>query len=224
MLFEGEHSLEISRGKWASAALLSILIPISLLATSRFTGVLQEPLTPEVTEAERVNWNMTRPTDYRLVSEQVTSLHTQNSADIQFSITINEYEEDSPSLPFEGNDGLNIRLVATANVSRGFIHSATIKFLDCDDRSLVDIYEDQDTWNLKNAEISGIVDWQAETYVGILSVGKPKYCLIEISSFWVFFDRNNVNHQITIALQLTYSDGAGYERAVLPIQLGVNII
>lgn len=216
--------MEISSKKWASAALLSILIPISLLATSRFTGILQEPLMPEVTEAETVNWSMTRPTDYRLVDEKVTSLYTMNGVDIRFSTNINEYEENSPSLPFEGNDGLNIRLTATANVSNGSIHSASIKFFDQGGESLVDVFEDPYLWKLQNAEIDRIADRQAETYVGILALGTPQYCLVEISSFWVFFDRNNVNHQMTIALRITYSDGVGYQSAVLPIHLEVNTV
>ena len=216
--------MEISNKKWVFAALLSILIPISLLATSRFTGILQEPLTPEVTEAEIVNWSMTRPAGYRLIGEKVICRFMRNDADIELDATINEYEENSPSLPFEGNDGLIIRVTATANIRSGFIHSANIKFLDYDDESLVDVSGDPYLWKLQNAEIDRIEDWQPEAYVGILAVGTPQYCMVEISSFWVFFDRNNVNHQMTIALQLTYSDGVGYQRAVLPIHLEVSVI
>jgi hypothetical protein len=216
--------LEISGRKWASAALLSILIPISLLATSRFTGILQEPLTPEVTEAETVNWSIARPADYKRIDEKVTSLYSGNGADIKFTTQINEYEENTPELPFEGNDGLNIRLTAAANVNNGYIHSATIQFLDQSNGSIIHVSGDPNWRTLQNAEIDRIEDWQPEAYIRILAVGTPQHCLVVIPSYWIFFDLNSVNHHMTISLHVTYSDGVSYQEAVLPIHLEVNTV
>ncbi len=233
MLSNGEWALENPNRKWVSAALLSILIPISLLATSRFTGILREPLTPKVTEAETANWSMARPTGDRHIDEKVTCLFAGNGIKAEFSVTIHEYEEDSSSLPFDGSDGLIIRVTTIANISHGFIHSASLRFVDYGDESLVDVYADPDTWKLQNVEIDRIVDRQAQTYVGILPVGRPQYCLAEISSFWVFFDLNSVNHQMTIALDVFRWSGlpesglanpSGGQRHLKKLLIGLKLV
>ncbi len=85
------------------------------------------------------------------------------------------------------------------------------------------LMEDPDYIFLGNVELQRIVDWQPESYIEVLGVGQPDYCQLEIVSYWVFLDENSVDHEMTIALEVTYFNGTAYRKAVLPVQLEVFI-
>lgn len=212
-----------SRKRWVSITLLSIVIPVGLLVTFRLTGVLQEPLTPEIVGVEAVSWNVTRPTEHNVISEKATNTYSIDSTYIEMNVAIYNYRENSASLPFGGNDGLSIGLTATANVSSDFVHSAVVRFSHSDDNAFLDINEDPDVIFLRNVELQRIVDLRPESYIEVLGVNRPDYCQLEMILYWVFFDKNNVDHEITVTLEVTYFNGTAYRKAVLPIQLGVFV-
>ena len=79
--------------KWASLALLSIIVPVSLLATFRLTGVLPEPPKPETITVETVSWNMSRPSDFTTVDERVENVYADDVALVRLGIFIGGYYE-----------------------------------------------------------------------------------------------------------------------------------
>lgn len=215
--------MEDSRRKWVSITLLSIIIPVGLLVGFRLTGILQEPLAPEVIEAEQVSWNMTRPIKHKTISEELTNIYSTKSTLVKLVVALYDYDENSLSLPFEGNDGLTLGLTASVNLSAGFVHSVALRFYVDDGNASLDILEDSDVIHLYNIEVQKIVDWQPVSYVETLAVKQPEYCMLETFMSWVFFDENNVDHRITSALEVTYFNGTTYRMTVLPIQLEVFI-
>jgi len=46
-------------------------------------------------------------------------------------------------------------------------------------------------------------------------------CYLEVWSDWVFGDPNNENHQLNVALEATYYNGAAYRKIILPIQFHI---
>jgi len=221
--------LEISGKKWASAALLSILIPISLLATSRFTGILQEPLMPETIEAETVNWNITRPLlnsgDAVPLHKTIVNSYEDSSILTRFEVNVGAYYEDYAEsfFPFYGNDGLEIRLNATAEVTKGFVHSIAFSFSQQEGNATLEIWNDPKAMELYNVKLANLHDaWLIEeTYAEFYGENQSQRCGVEIQVAWVFFDKNRMDQQIATTLELVYFDGTTYRKAVLPILLKV---
>jgi hypothetical protein len=75
----------MSRRRWTSLALLSIMIPVGLLATFRLTGVLEEPPTPEIITTETVKWSMQRPAETIFeIGETIENSYADNDTQITF--------------------------------------------------------------------------------------------------------------------------------------------
>jgi len=178
---------------------------------------------PEVVVAEPVSWNTTRPAQHEILLEKVTNTYSTGSTHVELNVIVNEYDENSLSWPFEGGDGLSIGLTATANISAGHIHSVAIQFSKIDGNAFLYISKHPDAIRLHNLELQKIVDLQKESYIEVLGISQPDFCKLGTFSSWVFFDENNVNHQMITALEVTYFNGTAYRKAVLPIQLGVFV-
>ena len=216
--------MEISGKKWASAALLSILIPISLLATSRLAGITPEPLTPETVQVETVNWKTFRPSqDDETIFHRTQSTYQDASVFIELNVTLCKYEENGIYWPFEGGDGFNLRLTATANLTNGFVHSFVIRFYNGDSNSSLAVHRDPDAIRLHNVDLKDIVDLEPTSSVTALGIGQPGNSMLEIFPLWVFHDQNSIDHQMTVTLETIYFNGAAYREIVMPIQLEVTI-
>ncbi len=215
------------RQRWKPLILLSIIVPVSLLVSFRLTGVLPEPPIPETFTVEVVRWNMSRPSDFTTLDESVENVYADDAALVRWSIFIGAYHENNPDWPFDYNDGLGFRLVATANVSSGFIYSLAVKFSKIEDTAFLDIVADlkDPNWvELDNLEIKAVRDsWRTnKPYIDAMARNQPEYCSLKMASFWVFFDKNNIDHWIMASLEVKYFNGATYQAVALPIQLKVT--
>jgi hypothetical protein len=85
--------------KMASLTLLSIMLPISLLATFRLTGVIQEPPTPQIITVETVSWNMSRPSNYIILDVLGRNHYSDDIVSVNFSINIVTYHENEEFFP-----------------------------------------------------------------------------------------------------------------------------
>ncbi len=220
--------MESSRRRWVSITLLSIVIPVGLLVGFRLTGILQEPLKPEIVKAEAVKWSMMRPAEKGIMEElymskNLTNVYSADAAFFEVNAVIYWYHENDPAWPFYKNDGLTVHLTASTSIRSGFVHSLVVRFSDNDGSTSVDIFEDPNAIRLYNIEVQKIVDGQPISYIETLAVNQSDYCMLETSMYWVFFDENSVDHEMTVALEVTYFNGTAYHKAVLPIQLGVLV-
>ena len=208
--------------KWASLALLSVIVPVSLLATFRLTGVLPEPLKPETITVEAVTWNMSRPSEHVTINQKVMSSFSDSVALIKWSIHIGVYTDDSVLR----GDYLDFRIAATANVSDGFVNSVDIRFSQIDTNAFLDIIadlKDTDWVQLDNLEIKAVRDswWVDEPYINAIALDRPQQCFLRMAAFWKFLDKNELNHWIIATLEVTYSTETKLQKVIIPIQLGV---
>ena len=212
--------------KWASLALLSVIVPVSLLVTFRLTGVLPEPRTPETITVETVSWNMSRPADIVTIDEWVKNSYTENLASIDLSIHVQEYYEDDPDFPAWGDDYVKLRVVGDINISDGYVHSLVIRFPKTDSHTTLYIERHPEAIrldNLKLERIRGSATDKKEAYLETTSLNQPKNCSLKILSYWVLQDRNNLNHWITVTFEATYYNGTTWKKIEIPIQLGVLV-
>lgn len=221
--------MEKPNKKWASLGLLSIIIPITLLVTFRLTGLQPEPQTPVTVTVKEVSWNVTRPTiypKYFIIDEQVENSYVDDiSADLTARVV--DYRENVPGywLWEGGYDEIDVRIVLTANVSEGFIHSVVIKLSEIDAQADVIIIDDEDWIQVQNLKIDMLDDFsqQNEAWVKAASINQPKDVGLHITAFWTFFDLNNMDHWITATAEVTYFNGSTWKSVVIPLRLGVLV-
>lgn len=203
---------------------MSILIPISLLATSRLTGTMYEPLMPETVQVEAVNWTAFRPSqDDETVFHMTRSFYQDVLALVELNVTLCKYVENDLYWPFEGGDGFNLVLTATANLSNGFVHSILLRFCNSDSDAILAVHKDPDAMRLLNVELKDIVDLKPTSFVKALGVNQPSSFMMELSPLWVFHDQNNVSHQMTVTLETICFNGATYREIIMPIRLEAAI-
>ena len=208
--------------KWASLALLSVIVPVSLLATFRLTGVLPEPLKPETITVETVNWNMSRPSKYVSIDEWIENSFSDSITSIGLRLHVSSYAENS----IAHGDYLFFGIFVTGNVTEGFVQSVLIKFSLVDTNAFLDIVadlKDPDWVELHNLTIQAVRDsWRTnEPYIDAIAPNHTKNCSLKMRAYWQFFDENTVNHWIMVTLEITYFTGTTYRIVAIPIQLAV---
>jgi hypothetical protein len=213
----------MSRRRWTSLALLSIIIPMSLLATFRLIGVLQEPPRLETIIAEGVTWSMERPLDVTRVAEKVENVYADSFAWANFSVLIDHYICDSST--FDGRDTLLVGLSVNASASNGFIESVDLYLLEEGNSSIVEIWKDPDLITLVNLKFDSYSSTKTpiEAYLETSGVNQSGEVHMVYPAIWQFLDQNNLNHLLEIRLELTYRDGAVYNKVVVPISLEMYI-
>ena len=213
--------------KWSSLALLSVIVPVSLLVTFRLTGVLPEPPTPETITVETVSWNMSRPADIVTIDEWVKNSYLDEIVSASLSVHVAGYRENWPILPSDGDDDIiDLGIVADVNVSDGFVRSLVVRFPKTDSHTTLYIERHPETIRLDNLKLERIRDpatERREAYLETTGLNQPKNCSLEILSFWVLQDRNNLNHWITVTFEATYYNGTTWKKIEIPIQLGVVV-
>jgi hypothetical protein len=193
---------------------------MSLLAALRLTGVLHEPLTPEIVVVEAVAWNMSRSSYYTTINEEIRNSHSDNIATINLVVHIKEYEEND-SLR---GDNLELTVTATANLSEGFIRSMDVRFSRTDEYALLNTPRDPDWIKFDGLKMVEIISWatsEHEAYLATVAPNQTRFCSLKIGVWWMFLDENSVDHGVTVTLEATYFNGTALHKVMMPIELGV---
>lgn len=212
---------------WASVALLSIIVPVGLLATFRLTGVIKEPPKPETVTVEAVSWNMSRPTGTLLIDMWVENFYKDLAASVNLRVHVAKYYENDPFYPAESNDYVKLWINADMNVTSGFVYSMIIGFSRTETDALLKIYEASDSRRLENLEETDtrlLGTDKREAHFDAYSFNQPKNSFLGITVAWVFLDRNNTEHEITVTLEATYYTGSAYQKVVIPMRLEALLI
>ncbi len=211
-----------SKNRVSSMILLSVLVPVSLLAAFRMTGVIPEPPTPQIITVETVYWNMSRPSSSEnKVGEWANKSYGDFSEFVGFSIRIEGYGENHQ----EKGDYLEFRIFLEAKVNDGFFDTVVTTFSDIDANAFVDIMSDPDMIKLQNLSIETIRDSfrTNQPYIEAQSPNRSKQVALAFSVYWMFMDSNNMDHWITVTAEITYFNGAKYQKVVIPTRLGVLV-
>jgi hypothetical protein len=194
---------------------------MSLLATFRLMGVLQEPPRLETIIAEGVTWSMERPLDITRIAEKVENVYADSFAWANFSVLVDHYINDW----FDGRNTLLMRLSVNASASNGFIESVDLYLLEEGNSSIVEIWKDPDLITLVNLKFDSYSSTKTpiEAYLETSGVNHSGEVQMVYPAIWQFLDQNNLNHLLDIRLELTYRDGAVYNKVVVPISLEMYI-
>ena len=207
---------------WKATLILSIMLPVSLLATFKMSGVLMEPQTPETVTLEAVTWNMTRPTSFFTVDEWVNNSYTGNdNASLTLGVHVQEYYEDDLGDPANGNDYVKLGILGAVNVCAGFVNSIAVDVYGVDAHTCVIFQTSSWSMKLQNLTNPRIVNPYTSGHVEASATNQSKQALLSVTVYWVFLDQNNINHKVTVDAKVTYFDGAAYQTVITPFVLDV---
>lgn len=213
----------LTKHKWVSIVLLSVVLPISLLVTFRLTGILPEPPQPETILVEAKSWNGERTPMAYTFNEWIDNYYYDNVASIELQVGVGTYHNGSLGGGWGWTiyDYLNLKIIATANTSEGFIHSMKIEFSKGSDYTsgiAVRHYIDA-LFVLHNLTLQKVCDsWAGTSEAYLITIGdnKPKECQLISSIDWIFFNQN-VDDDVTITLKTLYFNGTAYKKIVTPL-------
>ena len=210
---------------WKATLILSIMLPVSLLATFKMSGVLTEPQAPETVTLEAVTWNMTRPTRTLTVDEWVNNSYMDNdnrllSAGVHFE----EHFENMLGWPSDGDDDVQlVGIHISVSVSVGFVCSFVANFSDLDDCAYVVLETTPSCMQLQNLAVKRIVNPLTSACLWASANNQSKEASLSALVYWVFLDQNNTDHWMTVDFEITYFDGTAYQTVITPFVLDVLV-
>lgn len=234
--------MQLSRGqKWFSISLLAVVLPMSLLATFRLTGVLPEPSVEAIT-VEPVSWQMDRPRldpdDTLHIDETIENGYSDNYTSIEIGIHLYYYKEDWNEIPFgKHRDGMSFKLNITTAVAEGFNSSFVVRFHAVDAYSTIYIERQFGnvsgqylaTYNATIIELRAVSkEWMdggwynvGEAYVKAESTSS--HCGLTGQIHWVFDDQNVEDHHLEATLEFTHFNQTTSQKILVPIILEMPI-
>jgi hypothetical protein len=206
-------------------SVLSIVLPMSLLATFRLTGILQQPVTiSETTTLEAVKWDFKRPDQSVKIGDRLEVLYTNAGLSANIYVLMEHYHESGAP---DDNDYLRmvtaINLIAT-NQSF-FIESVHVGFSKDSQSSLVDWLRTY--FSFENLSLLGVSDgWTfeeryKEAYVELAGVNHANSIYFGATAEWSLPTPNTQSHQMEVAYEITYYNGTAYNKVVQLFQLKI---
>lgn len=218
---------KVTKGKRISLILLSIMLPVTLTLAFRMVGVSPEPQTPQIINVEAVSLKMIRPRCFSAIDEEVSNSFVDDVISLKATTYGRIYRENAPYPPFDGGDGLSLYIKVAVNVSKGFIYSVTVRFSKTDAYSLLCLIGQPDYIELRNLMLESIEDppdtRKREAYISALGINYPEYASLGTTFYWLFFDKNNMDHAITVTIEVTYFNGSTWYKIATPFRLEVLI-
>jgi hypothetical protein len=216
---------KVNSNNWKALFFLSIIIPMGLLTTFKFTGIISQQQIKETINVEPVIWSFARPNRtgqyYVPMNNTITNVWNSDLITIQVDLKMSSYFEDEPTF----GDHFFMLLRWQAEAKQGFVNIMTIQFTDIDEKAFLDI-DEGDYWLVtQNLRIDSILDSFEIGNPQIIAHGidgTSNYSL-QTALYWMLFDQNRINHKLTITAEAVYFDAVSYRKVALPLQLEVVI-
>ena len=202
------------KNKWLAVSTLAIVLPISLLAAFKFTGILNEPQQPETITQDPVVWSMERPSHIMPINKTIEKSYSDDYLSATFNVYIDTYRENSPVFFFDYRDGITLHVCFNATVTYGSLISVTNHVRPTETNSTVVTYIGDSEWpekyniDVANKRYYGVKD--EEAYAEAKVTGSPCCWIMLIS--WIFNDENTLNHQLNITNEFLYWNTSKYKR------------
>jgi hypothetical protein len=198
---------------------LSMIVPLGLLTSFRFAGVLPEPPTLATVATEPISWQIDRPRAIVHINDLVERPFTNAEISLKTGFYIVEYTENLfDNAIYLGRDGLEIEVFANVAVKSDFSMSLSIVFYPADNSSFVWVSEDfQIRNNITITSIREIGTNASEAY--ILATPTNRTMNFGAIAHWIFENDNPEDHQLKIVFEFTYRNASVYEKVRVPMVL-----
>ncbi|MEM1590076.1 MAG: PPC domain-containing protein [Candidatus Bathyarchaeia archaeon] len=209
------------------ALLLSVILPLGLLATFRLGGILKEPLTiSENKTLKAVSWSMERPIADINIKDSLIHIYNEDIL-VNSTIFIDDYDVNSV---YGGSDCITTQVNITASISEGFISLINITFWEKYESSQVDFFA-SDAWpkcfvHIGNLSIIRHDDFLRgnglKAFVELEGANFPNSVSFGCFANWILRSPKNYTNQLKVRFELIYFNGTAYKKVVQPFMLLVG--
>lgn len=204
--------------------ILSVVVPIGVLATLGLTGILQRPITiAETTTLDVIVWKRERPYlpgnipgDYAFETNYFTD-------EIAFTEVL--WAENYMSDWFGGGPATFLAIYnSSVSVSHGFVKNVQFNFTEEYHASTAYFHSKMDLSNLRIDRIIPNTNFHELTgntkaFLSAVGVGEPKQVLLaNATAEYMFHSSYNYTHQIEITSEVVYFNGTVFKKIVQPVQ------
>jgi len=219
--------------RWIAFSLLAVVLPVSLLATLRLTGILPEPQLRTIT-VDPVSWQMDRPSGHVYINERVENGYTSDEVSAGIGVFISSYEENARHIPYvygySGRDGVTFKPYINLTFTQGLVESILIEFRLLEAEASIFVHSEREesiyviSPPLKeyNTSVTNI-KWYAENldtaFIEAQALQSP--CGLETQVYWIFDDENDKGHQLEVMLEIDYFKGTMHQEITVSIVLEV---
>jgi len=209
--------LEIPNFKsWKTAFLLSIIVPVSLLATFKLTGIIKEPLAPETIQLSPVRWEFPRPDGDVHIGDTPNTSYADAECLMTFITTIGVYMKNNPA--YDGNDVLTAKIEINATVmgQNAYIENVYVVVQNDNEKSLIDWvfgYISMESLSLKS------YSYGKTAHISLASINYSKECYFSATLQWSLLTPNSQTHQRELICEITYYNGSAYKKLIQPFDL-----
>lgn len=216
----------LRKRKCVSLTLLSIVVPMSLLATFRLTGILQGPMTiSETTTLDAVQWEFERPNPYPQgvpIDKKLDATYAADGLSTTLCLWIYDYVDS-----VAGHDFIimAMRVNSTATDFDVFIESVQVVSGKDSQPSTVDWVDTYfDFKNLSLVDLShGRTNGEdyKKAFVRLTGVNHPSKVYFSMRAVWFLLTPNIQTHQMELSYEVTYYNGTAYKKIIQPFQLKI---
>ena len=199
--------------------ILSIVVLVSLLATLRFAGILQEPVRDNIT-LEIIEWEIKRPNQTVTLEDALKSSYSNSEMSTMMCVMIGTYSNDDPAF---ASDFVTIEVItnATTTTINSFVDSVYI-VLHKDCQSTVDWISTEFYFeNLSLIDQAQGYIQNTKAYISLKSLNHSNEVYLSAAAQWLLFTPNNQSHQLDVFFELTFHNGTSYKKVIQPFQLEI---
>ncbi len=202
---------------WKTAFLLSIIVPVSLLATFKLTGIIKEPLAPETIQLSPVRWEFPRPDGDVRINHTLKATHVIEGVSVDMYVILGVYLHESISHNNLDYLTIGMGINLTATNPNCFIDNIYITFNRDSQPSFMDwLYT---YFNFENLSIQGVSGSYQGAYVRLAGVNHPNVAYFKATAEWSLLTTNNQTHQTELTYEITYYNGTVYKKLIQPFDL-----
>jgi len=211
------------RKKQAGIVVLMIIIPISLLIGHNLLGTNKPTaMEPERVAVAPVVLSVTRLTESGNVNKVIQSNWTDGNISITTSLIVYSYREKSTDPPFDGHDGLVLKVSVNISSTQSFTGNIKVSFHPLDENATIFLSEERWSLHLDNTTL---VTWQwygtNKTGACIEAEIQELPCSINNQAYYVFLDEDG-DHELKIIVEVNCTNEKTTKTITIPINLRTN--
>lgn len=216
--------------------LLSIMMPMGLLAVFRVTGVLHDaPVISETMRLSSVMWETVRSGAHSLRLGE--NLNTSFAGDVTLRHDIEIDKMEAIPTDLGGSDWVGLVVYASGALEHGFICGVNITFWENYTDSLVELVDVGDWQRMYSSPIN--YDWSHASNLSLLSytqyqqgsglkafvalegVNQPKSIYFDGNVYWELESPYSQAHQIEVDIEVVYYNGTAFKDVIQPFVLKI---
>jgi hypothetical protein len=213
--------------RFRALMILSIVVPVGLLASFKLAGLLGPAAISETTTLETIEWVFERPNQTVHIDDQLNATYDIDGLSVAFDLILGVYDNDEPV--FYNNDLISIgmRINSTVTSPNSFIESVYVVVGKDSQPSLfgwISTYFGNSI-NLSLVAVSSgrtIGENYKQAYARLNGEDNPEEIYFWATAEWSLLTPNNISHQIEVTYEFTYYNGTAYNKIIQPFQLKIN--